>query len=200
MKNEQLDLKFEDAANDQLFLLEMKGYFSLKMKTETLRLARYFLEKPEIDCDEFLESIDVVLAFAGKSRKWLKLAEVAYRRVRQCDREQARSKMLLYCYWHWKMDEIRRYIPKRITHQTGLLDLMITWQFWQQTDRMDKMEKTVSIMAKAIQTAASSRMSAWLSAVYAKFWSMKADLFEDEELENLKHDYLNTMNGFKKHE
>ena len=79
-----------------------------------------------------------------------------------------------------------RYLPKRFNHQTDLVELLIAWQFWLALDRMDQLEKTVPIMSQAIQTARCSRMSAWLSAAYAKYWLMRAELFEEEEMDSLK--------------
>jgi len=181
-----------DEANDQLKLQEMQGYQDLKMKREALRLARYFLKKPKLDGNQFLITVEVIDDFVGRSVKWLPLVEAAYRQLKRQDKEKARRKMLMFCP---RKEAVLRYLPKRITYKTDLLELLVTWQIWLENDRMEQLEKTVPVMSKAIQTAASSRTSAWLAAVYAQYWLMRAELFEDDELEKLKRDYLDSKNN-----
>ena len=183
-----------DKANDHLKLQEMQGCRSLKLKREALRLARYFLKKPKLNGDQFLKAVDVVEIFAGRRSLWLPLVENAYGRVKLRDKEKARQKMFLFCSMCRNREAVMRYLPKRITHRTGLLELLTSWQIWLENDRMDVLEKTVPIMSKAIQTASSSRTSAWLAAVYARYWLLRAKLLEDEELERLKQS-LDKMDG-----
>ena len=172
----------------------MQGCRSLKLKREALRLARYFLKKPKLNGDQFLKAVEVVEIFAGRRSRWLPLVENAYGRVKRRDKEKARQKMFLFCSMCKNREALRRYLPKRITHRTLLLELLVTWEIWLENDRMDVLEKTVPIMSKAIQTASSSRTSAWLASVYARYWLMRARLLEDEELERLKQK-LDQMDG-----
>jgi hypothetical protein len=87
-----------------------------------------------------------------------------------------------------------RYLPKRFTHQTDLVELLIAWEIWLAIDRMDQLETTVPIMSRAIQTARCSRMSAWLSAVYAQYWLMRAELMEEDEWDQFMQDYQKGKN------
>jgi len=178
-----------------LKLQEMQRYQGLKLKKEALRLARYFLEQPKLDGDQFCKSVDVVEDFTGRSKRWLALIETAYGHVKRRDLESARKKMLIFCSAQRNRAAVLRYLPKRLTHQTDCFELLICWEVWLENDRMDELEKTVPIMSKAIHTAKASRTRAWLASIYAKYWSARADLWEDEELEKMKRDYLDKMNG-----
>jgi len=181
----------QTTANDALKLQEMQGLHGLKLKKEALRLARYFLEQPKLDGDQFCKSVDVVEDFKGSSKRWLALIETAYGHVKRGDRESARKKMLIFCARNRNRELLMKYLPKRITHQTDCFELLICWEVWLENDRMDLLENTVPIMSKAIQTAKASITRAWLASIYAKYWSVRADLLEDEELEKMKRDFKN---------
>ena len=193
MKNEQLDLQFDGADNDHLKSQEMQGFLDLKLKKEALELARYFLEQPKLNGDHFCKAVAVVEDFAGKSKRWFALIETAYGHVNRRDQEMARKKMLIYCSSQRNREAVLRYLPRRINNQTDCFELLVCWEVWLENDRMDLLEKSVSIMSKAIQTATASRTRAWLASVYAKYWAMRADLFEDEELEKMERDYLDEI-------
>jgi hypothetical protein len=79
-------------ADLNLKLQEMQGYQGLELKKEALRLARYFLEQPKLDGDQFCKSVDVVEEFTGRSKRWLALIETAYGHVKRRDLESARKK------------------------------------------------------------------------------------------------------------
>ena len=161
------------------------------MKKEALRQARYYLERIKQNGDQFQKCIELVEEYAGRSKHWQAMLEKAYSRLKKRDREKARAKMLIFSSRNRNREAVLRYLPKRITHHTDLFELLVTWEVWLENDRMDQLEKTVPIMSRAIQTAKSSRTSAWLASVYAKYWSIRADLLEDEELEKMTQDYLN---------
>ena len=180
---------------DDLKLQEMQGYHDLKLKKEALGLARYFLEQSKLTGDQFCKSLNVIDDFAGKSKQWLALIETAYGHVNRCDREMARKKMLIFCSSKRNREGVLKYLPNRIDHKTDCFELLMCWEVWLENDRMDLLEKSVPIMSKAIQTAAMSRTSAWLSSLYAKYWAMRANLLEDQELEQMRRDYLDKNGG-----
>jgi hypothetical protein len=167
----------------------------LNMKNEALRQAHDLLKRTKLSGDQFQKCVELVEEHAGRSKPWLALLEKAYSRLRKGDREKARAKMLIFSARNRNREAILRYLPKQVTHRTNLFELLMTWEIWLENDRMDQLEKTVPIMSKAIQTAAYSGMSAFLASAYAKYWSMKTKLMEDDEWERLK---LNCLNKMKK--
>lgn len=134
--------------------------------------------------------MDVIDDFAGKSKIWFALIETAYAHVNRRDREMARKKLLVFCSRKRNREGVLKYLPKRIDHKTDCFEMLMCWEVWLENDRMDLLEKSASIMSKAIQTATSSTTSAWLSSVYARYWAMRANLFEDEDFEKMQQDYL----------
>ena len=195
MKPKQLELWGKDDVCDQLKLQEMQGYHSLKLKKEALELARYFLEQKELGGEIFCKSVDVIDGLARKSKNWVDLIETAYQHVKRIDREMARKGLLLFFSKRRAKEKTLKYLPRKVTHKTDLVELLFVWEIWLDMDRMDLLEKAAPIMSKAIQSAEYSRMSAFLSSAYAKYWLMRAKLLEDEEMEKLQQNYLDKLKG-----
>jgi len=188
VKNRELD-----HSNEAAMLGEMQGFLGLEMKTEALKLARKFLESPYLNAEQFRECLVVVDNFIRKSKRWQTLLEKAYSRLNPRDQEKVRTKMLIFYSGRGNTDAVLRYLPIRLSHCGDLIELFITWETWLDNDRMEELEKTIPIMSSAIRTAKSTDMSRWLSKVYARYWDKKAELVRDDELDNLKKEWLEGM-------
>jgi len=177
-------------SNDHIKLEEMQGFLGLEMKKEALKLARKFLESPGLDAEQFRECLVVVENFVRKSKRWQTLLEKAYSQLNPRDQEKVRPKMLIFYSGRGNTDAVLRYLPNRLSHRGDLIELLITWETWLDNDQMEELEKTIPIMSNAIRTAKATDMSRWLSKTYARYWAKKAGLVRDDELDNLKKEWL----------
>jgi len=182
-------------SNASAKLDEMQGFLGLGMKKEALKLAHKFLEMPRLNAQQFQECLAVADGFICKSKHWQSLLEKAYGQLNPRDQEISRPKMLIFYSGRGNKEAVLRLLPKRLTHRNDLLELLITWETWLENERMADLEKTVPIMSRAIQTAKFTAMSAWLAAAYAKFWEKKAEVIGDNQLNNLKKEWLEEING-----
>jgi hypothetical protein len=183
--NKSLDHSNENAKTD-----EMQGFLGLEMKKEALKLARRLLEAPYLNAELFRECLIVVENFVRKSKRWQTLLEKAYSRLNPRDQEKVRTKMLIFYSGRGNTEAVLRFLPKRLTNRGDLIELLITWETWLDNDRMEELEKTIPIMSSAIRTAKAADMSRWLSKTYARYWAKKAELVRDDELDNLKKEWL----------
>jgi hypothetical protein len=118
------------------------------------------------------------------------LLEKAYSQLNPRDQEKVRPNMLLFYSARGNMETRVRFLPKRLNYRSDLLELLITWESWLENDQMEDLDKTVPIMSSAIRAAKSTETSAWLAKIYAKYWDKKAELVRDDELDNLKKEWL----------
>ena len=184
-----------DQSNENAKLGEMQGFLGLKMKADALKLARKFLASPYLNVEQFQECLAVVDDFIRKSKRWQSLLEKAYGQLNSRDQEISRPKMLIFYSSRGNKEAVLRFLPKRLTYRNDLVELLITWETWLENERMADLEKAVPIMSRAIQTAKFTAMSAWLAAIYAKFWAKKTELIEDNQLDDLKKEWLEEISG-----
>lgn len=139
---------------------------------------------------QFRECLIVVENFIRKSKRWQALLEKAYSRLTPRGQEKVRTKMLIFYSGRGNTEAVLKFLPKRLTYRGDLIELLITWETWLDNDRMEELEKTVPIMSSAIRTAKCADMSRWLSKIYARYWAKKSELVMDDELDNLKKEWL----------
>jgi hypothetical protein len=153
---------------------ELRGYIGLKMRKEALQLALFFLNKPALTRNIFLDCLEAVETFAKKPKNWRPLIETAHDRLSCSDQRKVRFWMLIYFDAQIQDDKaMLRFAPKRMTHKTGLVDLLLVWDAFLRLGRMDKLQRMARLMPQAIKTALYPAMKILLKRSYDNYLAAK---------------------------